>query len=198
MNPVNGSPRRRGGGSASWRWEAFAANLAATLADLSEDEFLVLCKSGTRLFVQFAAQGEVMRAEAVSNEYLEPPFRLSDELLTKLRSFGWRAPTYIQAGVIEEPAEGSPNYYIDAKQPVSYRKLADLTAKTFREAFGVVETSELNYRAWSTDYDSVRFPQLGIRRRDNLWDDFGALLEEISLRADDTTQPPLPMNVLPC
>ncbi len=198
MNTDNETGQPENHTAASKKWEAFAERLASTLSDLSDGEFLVLCKSGTRLFVQFAAQRGAMRAEAVGNQYLEPSFRLSPKAVRHLKSLGWQAPTYIQAEVLEEPAEGSPNNYVDVPAPASFRDLAELAVRTFREVFDVFEPSELNYRGYSSVYDSVRFPQLGITRGEILEDDFGALLEEISTDWPPPNQLPVSMNVLPC
>lgn len=184
--------------AASKKWEALAERLATTLSDLSDGEFLVLCKTGTRLFVQFSAQRGAMRAEAIGNQYLESPFRLSPKAVRHLRSLGWQAPTYVQAELLEEPAEGSPNNYVDVPAPASYRDLAELAVRTFREVFEVFEPYELNYRGYSSVYDSVRFPQLGITRGEMLEDQFGDLLEEISTDWPPPNQLPVSINVSPC
>ena len=39
-------------------WDRLADNLAVCLADLSEDEFLILSSKRANYFVQFAAQGQ--------------------------------------------------------------------------------------------------------------------------------------------
>jgi hypothetical protein len=67
----------------------------------------VICHADERknYFVQFATgRGDtVVRAEAVSNKFLDPPFRLTDRQLKALRSMDWKPP---------KPKE-SPNFYRD-------------------------------------------------------------------------------------
>lgn len=47
-----------------------------------------------------------MRAEAVSNSYLEPPAQLSDKACQHLLDLGWNAPTYVTQLGVAEPPEG--------------------------------------------------------------------------------------------
>jgi hypothetical protein len=54
--------------SADQEGERFTGDLAICLADLSEDEFLILSSKRKNYFVQFAAQRQFgMRIEAASN-----------------------------------------------------------------------------------------------------------------------------------
>ena len=54
-------------------WDEFQRNLATALADLEEDECLIIASKAEHYFVQFAGQGKHgMRAEAVSNERTVP------------------------------------------------------------------------------------------------------------------------------
>jgi hypothetical protein len=146
-------------------WQIFRRNLAAALGDLEEDEHLILSHKRSNYFVQFAAQGALgMRAEAVSNTYIAPLRRLAVATIQALRDLGWNPPTYVPQEGIPEPANGSPNYYIDAAAPVPFRKLALLALDTLRDVYRVRHPGELQYVAFSDQGVPIRFPLLGIKR----------------------------------
>lgn len=161
-------PRRiKAAPSVEQSWRTFRLRLAAALADLDEDEFLVVSykPKGTNYFVQFAAQGaHGMRVEAVGNSYLEPSVKLSDKACQHLLDLGWKPPTYVPQPGVAEPAEGSPNFYLDAAPPVPYRTLAALAVDTLREVYRVRHVGELQYTAYADENLSIRFPLLGIKR----------------------------------
>jgi type III secretion system-like peptide-binding chaperone len=96
-------------------WAQFASELAHTLADLDEDEFLAITKKKDWYYVQFAAQGSFgMRAEATSNGYLNDDAKLSEQACAKLLNLGWNAPTYVPDDFYPErnDPDGSPNYFL--------------------------------------------------------------------------------------
>jgi hypothetical protein len=139
------------------------------LAALEEDEFIVLSVKNSSQFIQFAAQGSFgMRAESVSDFYLPEQAHLSDRQVAKLLELGWNAPTNLpdelELGGQKKP-DGSPNYYLDVASPVPHDILAALAAATLVSVFGVGHPGELEYTAVSRDGGSVRFPNLGLRRR---------------------------------
>ena len=64
----------------------FTAGLARTLAALREEEFLIISTKQGHYYLQFAGGGEAeaMRAEAVSNSYLEGIERLSGKACNQM------------------------------------------------------------------------------------------------------------------
>ena len=148
-------------------WKELQQHLAETLADLAEDEYLIIEDKHTQRFVQFMAQGRHgMRAEAVSNAFLTPAAQLSKETIAALLSLGWQAPTYDMSDVDVEPPDGSPNFFLDLTEPVSHRELAALAVVTLRDHYGVRYPGELQYTGKSAcdDSVSVRFPSLRLKR----------------------------------
>jgi hypothetical protein len=159
--------RIRPGPGSEEAWSYFEAALVAALGDLSEDECLVISRKRYHYFVQFAAQGSYgMRTEAVSNAYIEEPDRLSEDACRHLTDLGWNPPTYVQSARGPEPADGSPNYYLDAAPPVPYTDLARIAVTSLRQVFGVRHPGELEYMGFAADGASIRFPMLKIKRRE--------------------------------
>jgi tetratricopeptide (TPR) repeat protein len=148
-------------------WVEFQRNLASALEDLEDDEFLIIASKAEPYFVQFAAQGRhAMRAEAVSNSFITADAKLPAAACENLLRLGWNAPTYVPAKGVEEPADGSPNYYLDAATPVPHARLAALAIKTLRQIYRVRHPGELTYKAkaFAEDKTSIRFPMLKIQR----------------------------------
>ena len=149
-------------------WTAFERSLADSIRDLGEDEFLVIERKNTHHFVQFAAQGFFgLRAEAAANAY-QPKSERNPELGGRLMQMGWKSPTYVQSLHNQEPADGSPNFYLDVASPVPYAEISALAVETLRGPFGARHPGELQYEAFSSASVSIRFPQLGIKRRDSV------------------------------
>jgi hypothetical protein len=151
-------------------WEHVANELSVAMADLDEDEYLVLSRKGTNYYVQLMDQGSFgVRAEAVSNAYVNPNELLTDESKAKLLELGWTGPTHRPGDEIDESgrhkAEGSPNFYLDLAKPIAYRELADLMVTTLRDVYRTEHPGWLEYQASSTRGMSIRFPHLGIRRK---------------------------------
>ena len=177
-------------------WTLFERNLAAALYDLEPGEFLVLMREGTQYFVQFADHGPYgMRVEAVGNPYLLPYSQLSETGITHLCSLGWSPPTYVQADVLIEPAEGSPNFFIDVSCPVKTGEVARVAVRTLREVYGAEAPSDLLYRAYSAEYDSIRFSQLGIKCLHAAEWECAEILEKIEPELTSSIQLPLAMPV---
>ena len=65
---------------------------------------------------------------------------------------------------VEEPADGSPNYYIDAAPPVPYARLAALAITALRQVYRVRHPGELTYKAFTEGKTSIRFPLLKLQR----------------------------------
>lgn len=148
-------------------WRRFAARLHEVIGALEEDEYLIVLVKRSNYFVQFAAQGACgMRAEAVSNYYLAEPDSLDEAQHAALLALGWRAPTNLPEGLAASwhRPDGSSNYFLDIAPPVDYAALALLAVATLVQVLGAAHPGELEYRAFSEDGASIRFPTLAIRR----------------------------------
>lgn len=151
--------------SADQAWQEFESALASALDDLDEDEYLVIALKPTGGFVQFAAQGaHGMRVEAVSNAYLPESAQLSQSAATELVNLGWNAPTFVPVQGVQEPAEGSPNFYLDAAMPVPYARLAGLAVGSLRKVYLARHPGELEYSARGPKGMQIRFPSLKLKR----------------------------------
>jgi tetratricopeptide (TPR) repeat protein len=146
-------------------WVELERNLAVALADLENDAFLIVASKAEHYFVQFAGQGQHgMRAEAVSNTFIRPEVQLSETACRDLVRLGWKAPTYVPTKGVGEPADGSPNYYLEAATPVPHARLAALAVQTLRRVYRVRHPGELTYKAFAEDKTSIRFPLLKVQR----------------------------------
>lgn len=147
-------------------WARFCADLALVLAELDEDEYLIISTKKTGLFVQFAAQGQFgMRAEAVSNNFLKGK-TLPQDACVVMQDLGWNAPTNLPEKSDPEghTSDGSPNFFIDVAPPVPYEAIASLAVVTLRFVFRVGHPGKLKYRSFGDKVDSIRFPTLRIAR----------------------------------
>ncbi len=99
------------------QWDQFARELGPTLANLRQDQFLILETQRDVYYVQFAGHGSFgMRAEAVSNGYLDGTRRLSAKACSKLLELGWNAPTII------------PDLVSDRRGYKGYRQITSATS----------------------------------------------------------------------
>lgn len=152
--------------SAEEEWTRFGVDLASVLADLDEDEFLIISSKGTGLFVQFAAQGQFgMRAEAVSSQYIKDKVMRPETVLV-MQDLGWNVPTNLPESSDPEghTPDGSPNFFVDVASPVPFDAIAFLAVTTLRFVFGVGHLGGLEYRSFGVGVDSIRFPTLRIAR----------------------------------
>ena len=75
-------------------WPTFERKLAETLGALEEDQYLVVSAKRGWAYVQFAAQGSYgLRAECMSNNYLDEAHKLRAGQTALLRRIGWSPPT---------------------------------------------------------------------------------------------------------
>lgn len=150
-------------------WEPFTRKLAAVLAELLEDQYLILSQKHSHRFVQFAAQGAFgMRAETVSNSYLAKHEQLSELQLSALLDAGWHNPsgTPTDSTPAADP-DGSPNFYKDFPAPVSFETVANLTVQTFIEVLQVPHPGRLQYYSFDdTDGAMIDLPELGLKVAD--------------------------------
>jgi len=148
-------------------WEKLTERLAAVLADLDEDEFLILSEKQRNVYVQFVAQGFFgMRVETTSQAFLGPGFDFSKQDKKVLRALGWREPTYIMDPDGDNPPDGSCNFFVDAGS-TSFSVLADLTVRTLRDVYHTWRPGSLQYRAFGSSGYGIRFPSLGLKREEN-------------------------------
>jgi tetratricopeptide (TPR) repeat protein len=146
-------------------WSAFRRSLCDALGGLEEDEYLIIASKKENYFVQFAGQGDHgMRVEAVSNTFIKKGPPLSDKACQDLINMGWIPPTYVPSDGAGEPAEGSPNFYVDSQVPVQHARLANLAVKTLRAIYHIRHPRELTYKSFCRNGVSIRFPQLKIAR----------------------------------
>ena len=149
-------------------WSRFQARLADHVAEMSDDDILVVSAEsvveedadGSAPYVQFCAWGETLvRAEVSSNEFLAAGVRLDDVSTRAIEGLGWAAPT---AGADDpDPGEGSANFFVDLERAQADR-LAVMTCRAMRDVFGVAHPAFLSAGSLNDDND----PQLGIPATD--------------------------------
>ncbi len=144
------STRRRG-------WDRLTARLADTIEVLEEGQYLGLqLRAGVPYYVQLAVTSEGVRAEAVSNRFLEGWQRLDATAIDRLRRLGWRPPTDI--------GDGPVNWWRHFDCPVPAREAAELLTSTLHRAFDVARVDQLEYRAFSQSGDTILLPGLSLAR----------------------------------
>ena len=130
-------------------WDELETALAERLADMGPDDLAIIESleavelHGATPYVQFCAweteRGLMLRAEAVSNHYLDATRQLSPSGERELESLGFGAPTY---GVGDEPDSGSANWYVDLLVD-DVEVLACMTVRAFRRAYGITHPAFL-------------------------------------------------------
>ena len=146
-------------------WPSFQSKLAVALGNLEEDQFLVLSVKRSERFVQFAAQGSFgMRAETVSNDYLDEPERLDEGQVSTMIEAGWHAPTRSpDDSTPQDDPDGSPNFFTDFPVPVSFEAIAKLTVRTLTDVLRVPHPGFLEYKAFDADGEPIALPELGLK-----------------------------------
>lgn len=147
-------------------WPPFAEGLAAILAVLEDDQYLVISVKRSNRYVQFSAQGAYgMRAETTCNSYLAKSERLDARQIAALAEAGWRAPTESPGeSTPEKDPDGSPNFFIEYPVPVPFKAVADLAAGTFTDILRVPHPGFLEYEAFDTEGKVILLPSLGLKR----------------------------------
>lgn len=138
-------------------WTAFRARLADAVAGLADDKvigFQLGClaegepSNGAAPYVQFLGWGEgVVRAEAVSNTYLDPAYALELEGYDAMIGLGWCPPTYFED---QEPDAGSANFWLDVETRDADR-VAWMAVAAIREVYGCVHPAFLSLRGLHED-----------------------------------------------
>ena len=146
-------------------WAPFAQKLANLLANLEEDQYLILSVKRSGRFVQFAGQGSYgLRMEATGNAYLGKHEQLNADQLAALVELGWNPPTGApEASTPELDPDGSPNFCIEVAVPVQYATVANLAVQTLREILRVPHPAFLEYESFTADSEIQAFPELGLR-----------------------------------
>jgi hypothetical protein len=131
-------------------WERLTENLAQLLSELPDDSLLMITAKRGWCYVQFAINTDAVHAEAMSNQYIEPPeYKLSDKDVQTLVKLGWQLPTKppperYDGGVMG----GSPNYWQKFVAPVDYRHVAKLAIESLRRVYRIAHPNDLTYRAF--------------------------------------------------
>ena len=117
---------------------AIATMLKRILEEGGDHNFIILdADEAKNYFVQFAgSRGEaIIRAEAVSNLYLEPAHMLDRRRSNGLLALGWTPPT---------PGQ-SPNFYRDwdARDARTRRQMARLALRTLEEIYALEPTTRV-------------------------------------------------------
>ncbi len=152
-------------------WPVWGEKLAAVLAELKEDQYLIVSTKLGRRFVQFAALGAYgLRSETVSNAYLEAAERLDDAQVAALLAAGWHAPTGTpEESTPDNDPDGSSNFYRDDAAPVPFDAVADLAVLTFAGILRVPHPDCLRYSAFEAVGEGSRpldLPALGLKLAD--------------------------------
>jgi hypothetical protein len=145
-------------------WSAFESKLAEALAVLEEDQYLVISAKRGWAYVQFAGQGSFgVRAECVSNNYLDEAHALRAGQMTVLRRIGWSAPTGTPAEASpKRQPEGSPNFFRDFDRPVPYDAVARMAVRSLVGVFEIPHPGYLHYKAFDKSKRSILIPTLGL------------------------------------
>lgn len=143
-------------------WPAFQRRLARALRKLSDGQFLILTHTASGLYVQFACDARPgLRAECVSNGYLEGAARLRTDQVLALRGAGWKDPTHApDAPARRRPSDGSPNFHADFGGPRRTATAAAMGVVTLHDVLGIGAPSELACRAFDAKGGVLAFPGL--------------------------------------
>jgi len=150
-------------------WPPFAQKLAAVLAKLEEDQYLILMVKQSNRYIQFASQGSFgIRVETTSNHYLSKQEKLDERQIAALIEAGWHAPTgNPNDSTPEGDPDGSPNFFAEFSAPVSFEAVANLTVRTFTEILRVPHPGSLQYEAFDDpngNGEAIDLPELGLKQ----------------------------------
>lgn len=133
--------------AAAQAWVRFQAGLGDRLAEMAEDDVLVVEalvgdeeEAGAAPYVQFCAWGAgMLRGEAASNHVLMVARELDEEGERALGEIGYGAPTH---GPDEDADDGSLNFHVDLPQSEADR-MAGMAVRALRDVFGVAHPALL-------------------------------------------------------
>src|SRR3954447_6275324 len=144
-------------------WSRFQARLADHVAEMDDDEVLVISADsavdpeaeGAAPYVQFCAWGgTLVRSEVSSNAFLADEVRLDEAAMAALEDLGWLAPA---AGDEAASDEAPANFHLDTER-VEADRLAVMACRALRDIFGVPHPAFLSAGTLEEDAD----PELGI------------------------------------
>ena len=146
-------------------WDAFEHILAPTLSVL-KDEFLVLSTKKGNRYVQFNVCPEKgVFAEVVSNAYLEPAEKLTEEQVAALLALGWAAPTRAPGSPPPASApKGSPNFFREFPSPYACPEISRFAVRTLTEVLRIESPYDLEYKSFDASGHAVTLPALHIDR----------------------------------
>lgn len=153
---AEGPARRRRMGLRRQEWDDLTTRLADTIKVLEDGHYLSLQFRAVPYYAQVAVTADGLRAEAVSNRFLEGWQRLDGAAIDRLRRLGWRPPTDI--------GDGPVNWWRHFDHPVPAMEVAELLTATLNRAFDVARVDQLEYRAFSRSGDIILLPGLGLAR----------------------------------
>ncbi len=123
-------------------WRELRGQLADHLAGMGPDDHVVIEVDlgddedalGASPYVQFAGFGEEpwIRAEAVSDHYLDERWLLGEPGDALLRDLGWSPPTHAPG---DDPDLGSANWFLDRERGRA-DEVADLAVRALRDVYG--------------------------------------------------------------
>ena len=151
--------------SAGRAWSTFQQRLSDYLVDMQDGHTLGIsaqssleeaAEAGAAPYVQVKALSpDLLRAEAVSNAYLDSTYALDDGGRARMEALGWAAPTY---GPQDEPTAGSANYWFDVERRLGDR-VAAMTTRAFREVWSIPHPVFLRIESFGAGQEP---PDLGI------------------------------------
>jgi hypothetical protein len=138
-------------------WSRFQARLADHLAEMGDDDVLVVDTEvarsdlpGAAPYVQFAGGDATVRGEVSSNNYLAEAHELDAGDVSRLVDLGWRPPT---VGPGKPLGGGSANFFVDLPR-VEADRLAVMAVKALREVFGIAHPAFLSAGELGQDPDA--------------------------------------------
>jgi hypothetical protein len=154
-------------------WSTFARGLARTLHALHDGDFLIVAHARINYYVQFAHGGaRGLRAEAVSNTYIEPPHAvLTTAQYDTLRALGWQQATQYppeDARALHDPP-GSPNFFRNVSTADGFAPLAAVVTTTLRDVYGIRSPQSLRYHGFHNVHGPFACPDLPVRPRREAW-----------------------------
>lgn len=140
-------------------WRRLIASLADTLSGLTARQSLSL-SAPSEHWVQFRAVKNGLRAEAVSNGYLDDDNELTPDQEAAMEALGWLPP------FDDEGIERAQNYYQELAAPVTFVDVAALAVHTLAYVYGVAYPQDLTYIALDGNKPrgerDLTFPDLGV------------------------------------
>lgn len=140
---------------------------------MHDGDFLIVAHWQINYYVQFAHGGaHGLRAEAVSNTYIEPPSAvLTTTQYDTLRALGWRQATQHppEDPLAAHDPPGSPNFFRSVTAAAPLAALAAVVTTTLRDVYGIRSPQALRYQAFHRELGTFTCPALPVRRRAEAW-----------------------------